>query len=174
MRSWERFETKRLAAQRVRESDIDFLYEMHRNPRLMETLGGVRSTAQTQAYLSDNIEHWERYGHGLWILRARDDNRFLGRAALRRVDVEGSSEIEVGYAVLPPYWGLGLATEVANAIIDQAFSRLGVDSLVSFALPMNAASQRVMEKAGGTYERDIVHAGLPHVLYRFVRRVGGA
>jgi RimJ/RimL family protein N-acetyltransferase len=37
---------------------------------------------------------------------------------------------------------------------------------VSFTLPHNAASRRVMEKAGLTYERDITHAGLPHVLYR--------
>ncbi len=33
-------------------------------------------------------------------------------------------------------------------------------------LPTNRASRRVMEKAGFGYERDTVHAGLPHVLYR--------
>ena len=32
-----------------------------------------------------------------------------------------------------------------------------------------AASRRVMEKVGFTYEGDIEHAGLPHVLYRHSR-----
>jgi RimJ/RimL family protein N-acetyltransferase len=38
--------------------------------------------------------------------------------------------------------------------------------VVCFTLTTNRASQRVMEKAGFEYERDIVHAGLPHVFYR--------
>jgi RimJ/RimL family protein N-acetyltransferase len=38
--------------------------------------------------------------------------------------------------------------------------------LVCFTLTTNHASQRVMEKVGFRYERDVLHAGLPHVLYR--------
>ena len=47
-----------------------------------------------------------------------------------------------------------------------AFERLGMEELVCFTLTINRASQRVMEKAGFEYERDVVHAGQPHVLYR--------
>jgi [ribosomal protein S5]-alanine N-acetyltransferase len=40
---------------------------------------------------------------------------------------------------------------------------------VAFTLATNQASRRVMEKVGGQFESDIVHAGLPHVLYRITR-----
>ncbi len=41
-----------------------------------------------------------------------------------------------------------------------------LSEVVSYTLPHNAASRRVMEKLGFSYEREIVHADLPHVLYR--------
>ncbi len=44
--------------------------------------------------------------------------------------------------------------------------RACLPAIISYALPTNRASERVMEKQGFRYERDIVHAGLPHVFYR--------
>ena len=41
--------------------------------------------------------------------------------------------------------------------------------MISFTVHGNAASRAVMEKLGMTYERDLEHAGLPHVLYRLAR-----
>jgi RimJ/RimL family protein N-acetyltransferase len=41
--------------------------------------------------------------------------------------------------------------------------------MISFTLPTNAASRRVMEKCGFSYEADFKHAGLDHVLYRLTR-----
>ena len=61
--------------------------------------------------------------------------------------------------------GSGPATELAQASVDVAFDELGLREVVAFTLPDNVASRRVMEKAGLRYEREIVHVGLPHVLY---------
>jgi RimJ/RimL family protein N-acetyltransferase len=118
-------------------------------------------------YLQRNLEHWDRYGHGLWILRGRDDGRFVGRSAVRHVELGGKDEIEVGYALMRQHWGYGLATEIAREMIKLAFSSLGITDLVAFTLLENVASRRVMEKAGGIYERDIIHAEELHMLYRF-------
>jgi [ribosomal protein S5]-alanine N-acetyltransferase len=70
--------------------------------------------------------------------------------------------------VHPDHWGQGYAAELAAPARDLVFSR-GVGSVVAFTLTDNTASRRVMEKLGMTYERDIVHADLPHVLYRASR-----
>jgi len=67
---------------------------------------------------------------------------------------------------MPEYWGRGLATEVARACVKIGFERLGVKTLVAITTPENLASQHVMRKAGLVYERDIVHAGVPHRLFR--------
>ncbi len=132
----------------------------------MALLGGVRDTAGTVAYLEMNVTHWTDHGFGLWMLRDAASSAVIGRAILRHLDVEGVDEVEVGYGFLPEYWGRGLATEVAQACIHIGFDRLGFKTLVAITTPANVGSQRVLEKSGLAYERDIVHAGLPHMLFR--------
>lgn len=160
------FRTARLSAERLRPEHLADLCRMYQDPQVMATLGGPRSEEQTQKYLQDALDHWERHGFGIWVLRDPDGGRFAGRAGLRRLQVSGNDEVEVLYALMPEFWGKGLATEIAQALVRIAFERLGLAEVVSFTLPTNRASQRVMEKAGLRFERDIVHAGLPHVLYR--------
>jgi RimJ/RimL family protein N-acetyltransferase len=121
------------------------------------------TAARTRAFLGTNLRHWEQYGFGLWIFRDQADGRFVGRGGLRRVILHGRPEVEINYALMPSFWGKGLATKIATASVDVG---VGFPSLVAFALPDNHGSRRVMEKLGFRYERDIVYAGLPHVLYR--------
>ena len=90
----------------------------------------------------------------------------IGRAILRHLDVGGVDEIEIGYGFMPDYWGRGLATEVAHALVAMGRDQLHLPSVVAITTPANLASQHVMQKAGLAYERDIVHAGVPHVLFR--------
>lgn len=85
---------------------------------------------------------------------------------LRHLDVHGADEIVIGYAFFPEFWGRGFATEIARTCVAIARDRLGPESVVSDALPTNAASRRVMVKAGLVYERDVTLDGIPLVLYR--------
>jgi RimJ/RimL family protein N-acetyltransferase len=74
--------------------------------------------------------------------------------------------VELAYALAAEYWNRGLATEMARAILNLAFERLGLTNVVCFTLPTNRASRRVMEKVGFDYEREVTHVGSSHVLYR--------
>jgi RimJ/RimL family protein N-acetyltransferase len=103
---------------------------------------------------------------------ARDGDA-VGRAGLWWTLVEGRAELELGWVVHPDRWGEGIATEFAAEVVRLAGDELGVRRLVAFTLPHNTASRRVMEKIGLTFERDITHAGLPHVLYA-TDQLGGA
>jgi [ribosomal protein S5]-alanine N-acetyltransferase len=161
--------TDHLIAERLRVEDLDELCRMHHDPRVMATLGGLRSDDQTRQFLRDNLRHWDRHGYGLWMFRAKPDGRFVGRGGLRNVHVGGHDEVEFAYALMAAFWGRGLATEMAEAILTVAFEHLGRADIVAFTLPTNQASRRVMEKVGCKFERNIVHAGLPHVLYRITR-----
>ena len=67
---------------------------------------------------------------------------------LRHVTIGGREEVEVGYGLRAEFWGQGLATELASASVRVAFEILGLPELVSFTLPTNRASRRVMEKVG--------------------------
>ena len=166
MQTVETFQTERLAAERLSLDHLGELLRMNRDPSVMATLGGVRPDEETERYLRDNLMHWERYGFGIWAFRDGKDGSFVARAGLRHTHVGGNDEVELAYALRSEYWGRGLATELAGAVVAVGFERLGLDDVVAFTLPTNRGSWRVMEKTGFEYERDVVHAGLPHVLYR--------
>jgi ribosomal-protein-alanine N-acetyltransferase len=166
MQPLETFRTDRLTAERLQAAHLDELCRMHQDARVMATLGGLRSDEQTRRFLREGLDHWDRHGYGLWVFRDRAGASFVGRGGLRQVVVGGTEEVEVAYALLPAFWGRGLATEMAEALVVVAFERLSLPDVTSFTLPTNRASQRVMEKVGLAYERDVVHAGLPHVFYR--------
>jgi ribosomal-protein-alanine N-acetyltransferase len=157
------FATKRLVGSRLSIADLETLCAMHRDAAVMATLGGIRSPSRTRAFLGKNLRHWEQYRFGLWMFRDQADGRFVGRGGLRHVILHGRPEVEINYALMPSFWGKGLATEIATASVDVG---VGFPSLVAFALPDNHGSRRVMEKLGFRYERDIVYTGVPHVLYR--------
>jgi ribosomal-protein-alanine N-acetyltransferase len=163
------FATPRLRAERVTAAHWLDLRRMDEDEQFMALLGGVRDSAGTIAYLEMNVKHWADHGFGMWMLRDAATSAIIGRAILRHLDVEGVDEVEVGYGFVPAYWGRGLATEVAQACIRMGFDHFGLASLVAITTPVNLASQRVMQKAGLAYERDMVHAGVPHRLFRIRR-----
>jgi ribosomal-protein-alanine N-acetyltransferase len=164
----DRFETDRLVASRLRPEDRDLLVRMHRNPEVMATLGGLKDGAETDRYLARHLDLWERYGCGLWTLHARD-GRFAGICVLRHAEVEGADEVELGYALLPDFWGGGLATEVARALVQLGIRHHGFPSVVAFTQVDNHASRRVLEKADLRFEREFTGGGPREVLYRLRR-----
>jgi ribosomal-protein-alanine N-acetyltransferase len=167
----EQFQTARLRAERLLPCDLDDLCVMHRDLRVMRTLGGVRSNAKTQEYLAVNLDHWKLHGYGLWIVRDVEGT-FVGRAGIRHLTIETKNEIELAYSVMPGFWGRGLATEIAKALLKIAIERLDIPELVAFTLSDNQASRRVMEKVGFQYERKFPFDGLPCVLYRIQAKPG--
>jgi RimJ/RimL family protein N-acetyltransferase len=137
-------------------------------PRVAQLLGGAQTEEQWGSFLRKNIAHWEVHDFGAWHAFERSSDQLVGRIGSHVTVVEGVLEVELAWAVHPDHWGQGYAAELAIPARDLVFSR-GIRSVVAFTLPDNTASRRVMDKLGMTYERDIVHADLPHVLYRSTR-----
>jgi RimJ/RimL family protein N-acetyltransferase len=160
------FSTARLRAERLTPGHLADLRAMDRDPQFMALLGGLRDETQTAAYLARNLQHWDDYGFGVWILREVGDARVAGRALLRHLLLEGGDEVELGYGFHPEFWGRGLATEIATACLRVGREQLGLPSVVAITRPANAGSQRVLTKAGLVYERDVTHEGVSHLLFR--------
>lgn len=158
--------TARLRLTRIRDTDLADLCRMHRDARVMATLGGVRGDDVSAEILTQLVAHWDEHRFGYWIARDLESGAFIGRGGLRRVIVGGTSEVEIGYALMPEHWGRGLAGELARECVRVGFDLLGEPALVAFTLPTNAASRRIVERLGFAYERDLIWAGMPHVLYR--------
>jgi ribosomal-protein-alanine N-acetyltransferase len=88
--------------------------------------------------------------------------------------LEGGPEVEVGYRLARDARGRGYATEAARASLTYGFEQIGLERIVAVAAPANAASRRVMEKAGMTMEGPGRHYGQETVLYSITRRRAAA
>ncbi len=164
--SLEELRTERLLLRRPTAADYADLLRMHSDPEVMATLGGVRGEEVTDRYLREMIAHWESQAFGYWMAHDPETGAFAGRAGLRLMVVAGQPEIELGYGFMSDYWGRGIATEAAAAIVRVGFESVGTRELVCFTATTNDRSQRVMEKAGFRYEKDFVYADITHRLYR--------
>jgi len=160
-------ETPRLVGEPIGLRHLDALASMHEDERVMRTLGGCRSRAETAAMVERLTADWSSDGFGYWVFFDSGSGEFVGRGGLRRVEIDATGEeVEVGWAVVAERWRQGLATEMAEAALLVAFEVLAIESVVAFTLPHNVASLGVMQRTGFVYERDIDWAGLPHVLHR--------
>lgn len=157
--------TDRLALRPIRAGDWAELRELDGDPEVMATLGGLRSEKETMGYAMAQEDHWHRHGFGWWMAHDLVTGAFVGRGGIRYLEIEGALEVEVGYAVVRERWGGGFATELAEAGVRLAREAVGLPRVVGITLTTNRASRRVLEKVGLAYERDLTHAGLPHVLY---------
>jgi ribosomal-protein-alanine N-acetyltransferase len=162
-------ETERLVAEPITAAHQDDMLRLLSDPLVAATLGGAPSAARVAAMIAAQSAQFERYGYGFWVWREKATGAVVARGGIQHTHVGGADEVEVGWAVASNRWREGLATELGAASVQVAFDTYGLDDLVAFTLPHNVASRRVMEKLGFTYERDVLHADLPHVLYRLRR-----
>jgi [ribosomal protein S5]-alanine N-acetyltransferase len=160
--------TSRLIGTPAGSGDFTDLRLLHCDPRVTATLsadGKPFSEDQTRAFLERAAGHWKSHGFGLWIIREQATGDFVGYGGIKHAEVEGNDQIELAYAICSDHWRKGFATEIAMAALQHAFDAIHLDRIVAFTLPHNKGSRGVMENCGFTYNRDIIHANLPHVLY---------
>jgi RimJ/RimL family protein N-acetyltransferase len=153
---------------------------LNTDPRVMEFLPRALPRQESDA-LADRIEaHFQAHGFGFWALEIPGITRFAGFVGLGtpRFETAFSPCTEIGWRLASDYWNHGYATEGARAALAFGFHALNLEEIVSFTVPANVRSRRVMEKIGMTRsaDEDFDHPLLPdghplrrHVLYRLVR-----
>ena len=173
--------TDRLILRRWVSGDRKPFADMNSDPKVMKYFPSVLSREESDV-LADRIEeHFASHGFGLWALEIPNLASFAGFVGLSVPSFEAPFTpcLEVGWRLAREYWGHGYATEAASATLAFGFDELRLDQIVSFTVPSNARSRRVMEKLGMTHDPrdDFEHPSLPrahalkrHVLYRKVAK----
>ena len=159
------YETPRLVVRDLTDDDLPALYEMHRHDEVMRWLDGTASTGLDEERA--RLDRWKtqcRNGFGFFAIVERETATLVGVQVLKPFD--DLPYTDLGWRLHPAAWGRGYATEAARGAVGYARDVLGVTDLAAVTLPHNARSRAVMERLGMTYAGDVVHAGLPHVLYR--------
>jgi ribosomal-protein-alanine N-acetyltransferase len=163
-------ETPRLILREFQMDDIDALAHVICDRETMRFYPTPFDRNGVEEWISRNRNRYAKDGHGLWAMVLKANGELIGDCGLTVQNVEGIDEIEIGYHVRRDCWGQGFATEAARACRDFGFSRLPIERLISLIRPENLASRRVAEKNGMQVWKEIVRAGLPHLVYVIDRR----
>jgi RimJ/RimL family protein N-acetyltransferase len=145
-------ETDRLLLRRFTPADAGPLADLYGDPRVMRF---ITTQPPTPAQVQDQIlptylREYDDLADGLGAFAAveKDTGQLTGRFALRPASSYGlNGGTELGYRLYPAFWGRGLATEGARALITSAFGRLNLDRVVATTMAVNTGSWRVMENA---------------------------
>jgi len=174
-------ETERLRLREWEYGDRGPFAQINADLRVMEFFPKCLNREESDAMVDRIESHFRAKGFGLYAAELRDGGRFIGYVGLHTPTFEAHFTpcVEIGWRLASDVWGKGLATEGALAVVQHAFENLGLDEIVSFTVPANRRSIRVMEKIGMTREAgdDFEHPNLPvghplrhHVLYRLANR----
>jgi len=158
-------ETERLLLRPPAAEDAPDYAEIWSDPEVVRFLSGrTWSLADAEAAIGRMQRHWDWFGMGAFTVLRKADDRILGRIGFllwddrwRHGDTERivPHETEIGWALGREFWNHGYATEGALACRDHALGQLGLTRVISLIASENAASIRVAEKIGETFEREV-------------------
>ena len=146
-------ETKRFTLEPMLRSEAPLLAELGADPDVVKTLIGDWSTPRKRLAIAEEwIDSNQEYG--IWKVLDRngqfgEPGRMIGFCAADEPLPLGGQGPEIYYAFSRETWGHGIATEIAGAVIDHLFQKLGVDAVEALVFAgLNAASGRLLEKLG--------------------------
>lgn len=146
-------------------ADLDAVLALWTDPDVRRYLWDDVVIAPDRAaeVLATSAGNFAASGYGLWGIREGEGSRLIGFCGCQTGD-DGVAELL--YGLLPTWWGQGLATESAAAVLDHLFGRLGRPEVVAMTDGPNLPSVRVMERLGMTFDRRGPHHGLDTLFYR--------
>ena len=160
-------ETKHLTLRRLQLTDLDDLFRLYCDPDVRlyipDAPNNYEETREELEWFLDG--HPKQPELGLWATIYKKTHRFIGRCGLLPWTIDGRSEVEVAYLLAKAYWGQGLGTEVAQAVLDYGYEQLHLSRLICLIDRDNLASIRVAEKIGMTFEKEGKDDKGPFLLY---------
>ncbi|MEP7347533.1 MAG: GNAT family N-acetyltransferase [Gemmatimonadaceae bacterium] len=148
-------ETERTLLRRLEPSDAEFILGLLNEPSFLHYIGdkGVRTLDDARAYIENvPLTSYARFGFGLYLTTLKDGTP-IGICGLVKRDA--LTDVDVGFAFLPAYWGHGYALESALAVLEHGKRDHGLTRIVAIANADNESSIRLLERLGLTFERAV-------------------
>ena len=157
-------QTSRLLVREFTTDDLEPLTAMHLDPEVCRFIG-LRTPEQTRNGLIGWIAAYRSPGFAKWAVVLRETGQLIGRCGVTHEEYEGISEPELGWTFARAHWRFGYATEAAAAVMKHWFEVLKFQRIISLIDPQNVASQRVAERIGMVYERQVQWKAKPANLF---------
>ena len=173
-------ETERLYVRQWEEEDLHPFYKLNSSPKVMRFYPNLLSRKESDNFVCKASSQIDENGYSFWAIELKESSKLIGTMGIADVHFKEhfTPAVEIAWRLASQYWGFGYATEAAKAVFDYGYKELNLKEIVSFTVPENKRSIRVMEKIGLSRDpqRDFYHPKLPrehrlsrHVLYRTLK-----
>lgn len=168
----------RLRLRPWRAEDADAFAAMNADAAVMRHFVAPLSRAESDAFLAALMAHEAAHGFCFWAVERHATPGAIGLCGLMRIPWQArfTPAVEIGWRIVSGHWRQGHAEEAARLALAAGFGPLGLAEIVSFTVPANAPSWRLMEKLGLRPDGDFAHPRLAeghplrrHLLYRITR-----
>ena len=166
-------ETERLRLRRFSREDVEAIFAIIGDDIAMQYYPKTFDRSDAVQWIERNLRRYSEHGYGLFAVTLKGSTDVIGDCGVIKQEVEGETRLEVGYHFRRDQWGHGYATEAARACMGLAFHAFGADKVISLIRPENVPSRRVAERNGMKLERQVMHYGLPHLVYAMKREYYG-
>jgi len=158
----------RLHFRQLNINDVDALMEFFNSSEALKFFPTLKVGERQEAinWITRMGKRYEMHGVGLWALTDKQTGAFIGQCGLLVQDIDGNTELEIGYSLNPSSWGKGYATEAAMACKKYVMENKLVPSIISIIHVDNVPSQKVAERNGMQRTKQVVWWDMPVYIYR--------
>lgn len=149
-------ETQRLSLREFNLNDSEFIINLVNSPKWLEFIGdkGVKTAEDAINYLENGpIKSYKENGFGLWLVQLKGSNIPIGMCGL--VNRETLNNVDIGFAILPDYLGLGYGFEITSATMSYAKNNLKLDKIIAITDSNNIASIKLLNKIDFYFEKTL-------------------
>lgn len=163
-------ETRRLLFRKINDSDFNDWLKFFEDPITSIHWDEERETPRIacEKWYQKQRARYENDQGGMNALIEKSNGRLIGHSGHLMQTVDGISELEIAYSLLPEFWNKGYAIEAAQHCRDVAFRNNFANSLISIISLTNLPSQKVAFKNGMKIEKETLYKENKVYIFRVV------
>jgi len=161
-------ETDRLKLREFIKDDAPFLLELLNTPAWIKFIGdrNIKTIDAARDYATNRlISSYHRFGFGLYMVERKEDSTPIGMCGLVRR--EALEDVDLGFAFLPQYQGMGYAEEAGAATMALAKKKVKSKRLVAITMVDNSNSINLLRKLGFNFEKTVNFPGEDQTLMMY-------
>ncbi len=160
-------ETERLTIRKFTRSDAAFIYALLNSLGWLQFIGdrNIRTLPDAEMYIQTLEDHHNKHGFGPVLVSEKETSQPLGMCSL--IKRESLEHVDIGFAFMPQYMGLGYAFEATQGIYLYAKQNLGLPKICAITNTDNFASIKLLQKLGFAIEKELMLEGETEPLLLF-------
>ena len=147
-----KLETERLILRELEDTDFERMFLLDSDPEVMKYLGDPVITQEESKEVIKMIQkQYEENGVGRLAVVEKESGLLIGWCGLKllKQPINGYvNTLDLGYRLIPEFWGKGYAQEAARAALDYGFNELKSDTIYAYLDSGNTGSKYVLGKLG--------------------------